>query len=313
VDKAVGWTGDGVRLKTSHLHNVYCAAKPLLALEAIRTFQRAGVPLATSLGELTSDYPQMQDVTLRDLLTHAHPFPGPNSLDWRLADSSERELSLAASDLRLGRPGCSGYSEIAGWAALWSAAKKIDANFVVPNQPDLIVDLESLHHFDSVKQRIACYLAGDGERLFPLLHDRAWSVCSEISPVLGGLASARGLGRWYEMILAEGSYRHALDESLLTRRGRCQDDVLGRSCDFSAGFMIGLQDHGFGPVPSAAFGHSGWLGASFAFCDPTLGLIGAAVVNLMAPPEVHAQGRAALVAAMYEDATGHIRSLAREP
>lgn len=103
-----------------------------------------------------------------------------------------------------------------------------------------------------------------------------------------------GIRRWYEMLEARrrcpGGGSHAAGglfpsraflEKCLTyeRRGRV-DRVLSRRCDFVAGFMTNLDGHDFGSRPSdTAIGHTGWMGTSWAWSDPDLGITGAVLVN----------------------------------
>jgi len=97
----------------------------------------------------------------------------------------------------------------------------------------------------------------------------------------GPFANARGLARFYDAV--SGNARDngsqvapisdCLDEILRTRRPRVHDPVLSRTCSFSAGFAVGLADHGYGDLPSeASFGHSGAMGSSWAFHDPAHGM-----------------------------------------
>lgn len=112
-------------------------------------------------------------------------------------------------------------------------------------------------------------------------------------PAMGGVGSARGLGRFYAL-LANGGKMNGIQiiptwvmQALQTPLGQAEDAVLCVPTAFSAGMMMDPVDLDtgekqrqlFGPG-KGAFGHPG-AGGSHAFADPDSGLAFAYVMNQM--------------------------------
>jgi len=112
-------------------------------------------------------------------------------------------------------------------------------------------------------------------------------------PAMGGVGSARGLGRFYAVLANGGKYNGAqiiptwVLQALQTPLGQGDDGVLCVRTAFSAGMMMDPVDpetgdklrHLFGPG-TGAFGHPG-AGGSHAFADPDSGISFAYVMNQM--------------------------------
>jgi hypothetical protein len=80
------------------------------------------------------------------------------------------------------------------------------------------------------------------------------------------------------------------------------DRVLERVCSYGLGFMTPLHEHAFGEQCSeTSFGHSGNIGASFAFADPEHGLAVGIVFNGLVGHEAAFLRRRSLVGALYAD------------
>lgn len=128
---------------------------------------------------------------------------------------------------------------------------------------------------------------------------------------MGGIGSARGLGRFYSMLAARGRWqgRTLVPERVLgwmqDRLSQGEDEVLCVKAAFSAGFMKDPMDpesgsklrRVFGPS-AAAFGHPG-AGGSLAFADPETGIAFAYVMNQMEPGVLPAGKAMGLVEALY--------------
>jgi CubicO group peptidase (beta-lactamase class C family) len=145
---------------------------------------------------------------------------------------------------------------------------------------------------------------------FPLLFERTERVCTETNPAHGGYTNARDLARLYSALLAtldERGQVAPVSASTLRRfcspaRPRMYDMVLGRECSYGLGFMTDLRDHSFGErCDEASFGHSGNVGASFAFADPAHDLAVGVVFNGVVGHEAAFLRRQALVNAIYAD------------
>jgi hypothetical protein len=98
----------------------------------------------------------------------------------------------------------------------------------------------------------------------------------------------RDIARFYSLLLMQlegAEHPHLPCAATLARfcsvaRPPVYDPVLDRVCPFGLGFMVSLTDHAFGDaVSTAAFGHSGYAGASFALADPVRDLVVAATFN----------------------------------
>ena len=78
------------------------------------------------------------------------------------------------------------------------------------------------------------------------------------------------------------------------------DPVMGRTCGYGLGFMLGLGEHDFGTrVGDGAFGHSGFRGMTAAFADPAHGLVVTCHLNGSVDPGSLGYRRPALVDTIY--------------
>jgi CubicO group peptidase (beta-lactamase class C family) len=119
----------------------------------------------------------------------------------------------------------------------------------------------------------------------PMLMERSPRMRCDPNPAVGSSATARGLGRFYDMLLAvlcgsPGPISRARLDELISRQSHEVDRVTQRVCTYGYGFMLDLIGHDFGrSCGSRAFGHSGHGGMTAAFCDPDDGLVAAWHVN----------------------------------
>ena len=107
--------------------------------------------------------------------------------------------------------------------------------------------------------------------------ERGQRMCTEVNPAHGGYTTADDLARLYALLRPTRRRRpplpavvgHPAPVHHLDGPDRF-DEVLDRDCEYGLGFMTGLAGHAFGRWCSpSSFGHSGNVGASFAFADPT--------------------------------------------
>jgi hypothetical protein len=145
---------------------------------------------------------------------------------------------------------------------------------------------------------------------FPMLFERSERVCTETNPAHGGYTNARDLARFYSQLLkcvdAEASgplpFGSILRTCCAPARPVIYDEVLDRECSYGLGFMTDLKQHAFGDRCSpSSFGHSGNLGASFAFADPAHSLAVGVVFNGIVGHEAAFLRRRVLVNALYSD------------
>jgi len=144
----------------------------------------------------------------------------------------------------------------------------------------------------------------------PMLFERTERVCTEVNPSHGCYASAGDLARLYSELVAtlDGVGIDAMPSAATVEtftsvaRPAVPDLVLERVCSYGLGFMTPLHEHAFGEQCSArSFGHSGNIGASFAFADPEHGLAAGIVFNGLVGHEAAFLRRRSLVGAIYRD------------
>ncbi len=101
-------------------------------------------------------------------------------------------------------------------------------------------------------------------------------------PAKGGVASARGLARFYQNLMGwvnGGRYSDAVLDSLSQPQCRGYDEILMQDTAFSCGAMLEPKEL-FTLKGHSGFGHAG-AGGCHAFCIPHLGLSFAYVMNQM--------------------------------
>lgn len=99
------------------------------------------------------------------------------------------------------------------------------------------------------------------------------------SPAKGGVASARGLCRFYQLLMnteGDSPFRPQVAEQMGTVQASGYDNTLLRHTAFGCGAMLEPAEL----FPGGGFGHAG-AGGSFAFCSPASGLSFAFVMNRM--------------------------------
>jgi CubicO group peptidase (beta-lactamase class C family) len=137
----------------------------------------------------------------------------------------------------------------------------------------------------------------------------------ETNPAHGGYTTARDLARFYDALLerlADSTGSEASNDALprpdvlrmfcSTARPPVYDEVLDRVCPYGLGFMTELDQHAFGDDCSpSSFGHSGNVGASFAFADPERDVAVGVVFNGLVGYDAAFLRRKALLRALYLD------------
>jgi CubicO group peptidase (beta-lactamase class C family) len=306
VSIALGELAPGRPMQVDTLHAHICTLKPVTALAVLTLAERGGLDLARPLASFADRFPLLATAggVLADVLCHDAGLVDPGPLEARLCPAADREMTIAAL---LAQDGLrrAAYSEYAGWRLLGEAlgdATDLPANRWIQEQVlDPLGVGEDVRMwlpdgwFDQHLPRMAPYWDDLGSSPIPVLHDLVPHVAADTcSPGFGGYASAHGLATFYDQVTGLLSGRVAeppgalptaiaLERALAQGRGRELDAVLDRTCDFAAGFMVGLTDHFFGPAPSdRAVGHGGWMGTSFALLDPEVDLTAVVVLNGLA-------------------------------
>jgi CubicO group peptidase (beta-lactamase class C family) len=274
------------------IHNLYCGLKPLSAFVVARVLERHGltvdVPLVRFFAGQCSP-----ELTARHLLSHSAGLGAPLAFQLFFLPDEERSRHLTVQEL-LNRASVNEpcYSEVAAWHVLGLVVEALENRAAAEVAAGVLQTLGLTRTFLTVSEDvedIGFYFDHDCDPPLPLLHDALPRFrVSKYPFAVGGYTTMTDLASWYEMVLRvlAGSSIAGLPTSKTVRdlvrpaRARTSDPVLRRDCSFGSGVMTHLSDHFFGPMPGEhAFGHSGFLGNSFAFADPEHHLVMAVFSN----------------------------------
>ena len=308
---AGGQDGAGRSISESMLFNVWCLVRPMLSLQLVSALSRSNVPMNSSVGETLPGvlWPSLAAHSFSEIINHSIRVDSPDAAIFRMVDDVERYQMLEESVGRVREPA---YAEVmTGYAMHAVLTGLLDGGTIAERiRREQLAGLEEHFVFPSELHAecdrldgIGCYIANDGSRIWPLLHDKVPKFVQRTPDYLATYASATGLAAWYGRTLRRGGVFDAVGEALQTFRPTVMDGALQRRCGFRGGFMSELAaGHGFGSsVPPEAYGHLGWLGASFAFADPINRASVAVIVNHAAHPLQSAQLRMQLTHSVYSD------------
>jgi CubicO group peptidase (beta-lactamase class C family) len=320
-EAALGDAGIG-KVASNTLFRIYCASKPIAAVAAAGLVDDGHVDLDAPLARvLPSVHAFTAGVTLRHLLTHTAGLFQPDAFSFELIPDAQRarivdHLALPAG-WRLGRDAA--YSDYVGWHLIGRALEALTGRPLRELLRDRVLDPFGMKEtfigmtdgeFAANTERIGTNFDLRHGRSLPLLLERARRWCIDCNCAHGGYTTARDLARFYSRLLDQletGGDPGLPSPATLARfcraaRPQSYDRVLQRECDYGLGFMVNLAEHQFGePCTPASFGHSGWLGGSFAFADPPHRLAVAVVLNGIVDHEISFARRQALVGALYDD------------
>ena len=322
LDLALGDDGIGRPMSPEHVLRVYCTIKPVTALAIARLVDADAIsldePLVTRLPDLRS---LAGGVSLRHLLSHTAGLHRPAAVQMELLTPEGRRDAIARaqrpSDWRLGVDAA--YSEAAAWHVLGWLLEAVTGEPLREHLRRTVLDPLELHstwvgmtaqEYQEVVPRLGVNVDRQNLNNFPILFERGRRVCMETNPAHGGYTNARDLASFYSALLSPRDGEGAvlgLSASTLERfcspaRPRTYDLILGRECDYGLGFMTDLSDHAFGSrCGTGSFGHSGNVGASFAFADPARDLAVGVVFNGVVGSETAFLRRRSLVNDIYRD------------
>lgn len=312
---AVGELAPGELVREDSMFSVYCVAKPILALAAVSALEESGKTLLSPICEVVSDDSAFTVIThsVLSALNHTAALGSPSLGEIHLSPLRHREEVLRRG-IASATPGYSEYSsqvllcEIIEYQSGRSATSFLESSLLTNLGLAGVRYRFDPDELENCRSTIGYYTVGLQDAPVPLLHDRSPHLACLDRAALGPYVSANTLRSWYEAVgrvYAGGEARglpssRTLRSVLSAASPLAYHRTLQRSGRFSGGFMIDLEDHGFGNGPGhGAFGHSGFLGASFGFFDPTSGVAGAGISNglHLAIGELDRM-RGALVAAM---------------
>ncbi|HEY7069107.1 MAG TPA: serine hydrolase domain-containing protein [Acidimicrobiales bacterium] len=294
LDLAVGVDGIGAEVGDRSLFAVYCAAKPVFAVALATLVDEGEVSLDDRLGDVVERplHPALAGLAVSQLLDHSAGLHGLDAHAYMAASTEgQTQLVLGSRPAPGWTPGHGvAYAQVTPWDLLGLAVEDLAGvpvrRFVAERVlgparagDELFVAGLGDDDFVRLRDRLAVNIYLEGPAGDPILAERTRRFRCVASPAVGSTASARGLGRFYELCL---DIWHGRSEVLspgtlelfAASRNRGHDPVMGRECSYGYGFMTDLEGHEFGPLCGRrAFGHTGYGGMTAAMCDPDSGLV----------------------------------------
>ena len=280
-----------------HLFNVWCASKPITAVMLMGLVEDAGRSLGDPISASGDDPSPALRLTLGSLLNHTSGMRHPdmvtaNLMPWNEAvvaarrsgpvppfeAFSEFSAGVITADLIEALSG----TDMTTAAGRFLAVNGLDGDITF-RVPDSAIE-RPLDH-------LGFYVVDPRGLARPLYCDASAALAVSNRHVFGAYANAAGLCGFYRrvgLVLAGESQPGFPSPEFFTDaisrhgRGRVWDETLKKECDFAAGFMTSLRDHGYGAAVSPeAVGHTGLMGSPFGFYDPRRGLAAGAILNGM--------------------------------
>ena len=322
LDLAAGDNGATGLVTGTTIFRVYCAIKPILAVAIGRAIDDGLLALDEPVARRLPDLgPVRAGVTVAHVLPHTAGLHQPMAIEMEVLPPETRRQAVAR---RAPPPGWrsgvdAAYSEYLGWHVLGWALEDATGEPLRQHLRGAVLDPLGLRdtfigmtnmQYERVRPRLGVNWDLRGPRDLPILLETTPRWCTETNPAHGGYSTARDLAHFYYALLQrlEGAGNRALPSPTRLRqfcspaRPVVYDQVLARQCGYGLGFMTGLSDHAFSTaVSTSSFGHSGFVGSSFAFADPTRSLVVAAIFNGVVDHELAFQRRSVLIQDLYRD------------
>lgn len=320
---SIGDDGTGAPITPETVFRVYCTIKPLTAVAVALEVEAGRLDLGEPLDRRLPEVRAVAggQVTLQHVLNHTAGLHRPMALEVELIPTARRSAHLNAVRPPPGWPigRRAAYSELFGWHLLGRLLEQVGEQPLREHLRQSVIEPLGLtstwigmtpDEHAEVLPRLGVNIDMKTNKAFPMLLERGERMCTEVNPAHGGYTTADDLARFYDLLLAQlaGAAHPGLPSAdtlgLFTSSvgGRRFDEVLARECEYGLGFMTDLSSHAFGRWCSASsFGHSGNVGASFAFGDPALGLAVGVIFNGLVDHESAFVRRPALVRAIYDD------------
>lgn len=335
LDVALGTSGLPGSLTSDTAFRVYCSIKPVLAVAVAAQVGRGTLDLDQPLADALERPTRLPlSITPRTVLSHTAGLHEVSALTMEFLTRQRRdEVVVSATPppgWRVGRD--AGYSEYVGWHLLGWLLEDLSGEPLREHLRRVVLDPLSLTDTwigmsDDEHQRVLPRLGMNHEfralRMYPMVTERSRRMACETNPAHGGYTTACDLASFYGSLVERLSGRGSdalpaasvLSEFCSTARPSTYDVILGRDCEFGLGFMTALASHFFGEAcSSSSFGHSGNVGASFAFADPSFDLAVGVVFNGLVSSDAAILRRRALVHAIYEDlGLAELRAPDRDP
>lgn len=326
ADIAFGEVRPGEAMTREHLMLWLSASKPVTAVALAMLWERGAFalddPVARHIPEFAAG--GKEAVTVRHLLTHSG---GIRMFETGWPEASWERIveRICARKLEPGWvPGhTAGYHEASSWFVIGELIRRLAGRPFARYVREEVLEPSGMHDswIGMPAQRHREY----GERIAPTWNSElpdapshGWESetrCVAPSPGGNGRGPLRELGRFYELLLADGELDGARlltpqTVAALTSRHRVgvEDKTFRAKLDWGLGFIVDAKHYqqerlpyGYGPHASTrTFGHSGYRSV-VAFADPEHALAVALAWNGTPADPVHEARTSATLAALYED------------
>ncbi len=320
TDAAFGHAREDVPMATDSIVLWMSAVKPITAIAIAKEWERGNIDLDAPVARYVPEFAEngKEAVTIRHVLTHTGGFPN-YFVPWSI-DCDEAVRKICALPLEDGWvPGQkAGYHPSSGWQMLGEVMRRVtnqvyreyvrDALFLPLGMNDSWIGMPESAANDYA-DRIAVTLSGKPGSMRPTNH-RA-NHLAQCRPGANGRGPIRELGRFYEMLLAEGDgFIRPETVALFTglQREGMYDETFAHTMDWGLGFMRNSGKYGRDTVPygfgdfasEEAYGHGG-MQSTMAFCDPKYELVVAWACIGMPGEPIHQQRNRAINNAIYQD------------
>lgn len=328
ADFAVGEARPGVPMRPDTLMLWLSASKPFAAVALARLREQGRLdfddPVAAFIPEFAAN--GKERVTLAHVLTHTAGLRFVET-GWPEAPWDAIIATLCAAPVEAGWTvgEKAGYSPFASWFVLGEVVRRVDGRAYADYVRDEI--FLPLGMADSWMAMPPAIYRAYGDRLGVMMNtakrppepsgqdtELAAAACR---PSGGGRGPARELGRFYEMMLAEGGVPGTVNRilspesvALLTRPHRVGmfDHTFRHTMDWGLGFIVNSARYGPDTVPYGygpragprTFGHGG-AQSTCAFADPDRRLVVTIVFNGQPGEPAHHRRLRATLAAVEED------------
>jgi len=328
ADAALGESRPGVALTRNHLMLWLSSTKPVAAVAVGQLWERGRLELDDPVAAHVPEFAQngKEGITLRHLLTHTG---GIRLLEVGWPGKSWGEIIARICAMKPEPrwvPGQkAGYHLASSWFLLGEVIRRVDGRpFELYVREEIFGPLDMRDCWIGIPADCwAAYRAED--RIAPMWNTEkappepyGWDTeerSTRPHPGGNGYGPLHELGRFYEMLLARGSFegrRLLLPQTveLFTSRQRegMVDATFKHPIDWGLGFILNSNHYGAATVPygygphasPSTFGHSGNR-SSTAFADPVHQLAVALAFNGLPDNERHERRIRAVLGAIYED------------
>ncbi|HMB53754.1 MAG TPA: serine hydrolase domain-containing protein [Thermoanaerobaculia bacterium] len=336
ADLAVGEVRPGEPLTADHLMLWLSSTKPLTAVAVGQLWEAGALDLDDPVARHVPEFAAggKERVTVRHLLTHTGGVRMANP-GWPERSMAEVVAALSARKLEPGWvPGeKAGYHQLASWFVLGEIVQRLDGRpFADYVQEEICGPLGMEDCWVGMPaERYRAY--AEAGRFAPMFdteqaaeggtpREQGWDAEARVvppSPAGNGYGPMRGLGRFYEALLAGGRppggdaasrilSPQAVEAMTARHRTGLFDHTFQHVIDWGLGFIVDSKQYGADTVPYAygrlcsrrTYGHSGYR-SSTGFADPVHRLVVALAMNGTPSAAAHEQRVREVLDAVYLD------------